>query len=95
MFSSDLQEQAGRKGSLVNTKGLKGKLFNHTSPVLAETFLSMVAEGKVRDFPGGTCCAETEGATRQGLERVLQETRAAPSPQPARKQDLSPTSTRN
>ena len=34
-FSSDLQKQAGRKGSLVNTEGLKGKLFNNSSKTQA------------------------------------------------------------
>lgn len=34
-FSSDLQKLAGRKGSLVNTEGLKGKLFNNSSKTQA------------------------------------------------------------
>lgn len=34
-FSSDLQKLAGRKGSLVNTEGLKGKLFNNSSKMQA------------------------------------------------------------
>lgn len=34
-FSSDLQKQAGRKGSLVNMEGLKGKLFNNSSKTQA------------------------------------------------------------
>lgn len=32
---SDLQKQAWRKGSLVNTEGLKGKLFNNSSKMQA------------------------------------------------------------
>jgi hypothetical protein len=34
-LSHDLQKQAGRKGSLVNTEGLKGKLFNNSSKMQA------------------------------------------------------------
>lgn len=34
-FSSDLQKLTGRKGSLVNTEGLKGKLFNNSSKTQA------------------------------------------------------------
>lgn len=34
-FSSDLQKRAGRKGSLVNTEGLKGKVFNNSSKMQA------------------------------------------------------------
>lgn len=34
-LGSDLQKQAGRKGSLVNTEGLKGKLFNNSSKMQA------------------------------------------------------------